>query len=53
MLISVEIPDDVKAQLDETKARTGMSLSLIVRRMVELHLESGTPVPFALTRQAP
>lgn len=48
MIISVEIPDSVRIQLDAVKEQTGMSISLLVRKMIESHLAEGRAITVPL-----
>lgn len=52
MIISVEIPDSVRMQLDVVKEQTGMSISLLVRKMVEAHLAEGRAITVPLSAGA-
>jgi len=51
MMVSVILPDEICAQLDAIKERTGISISLMIRRMVESHLAKGDPLQFSLSKE--
>ena len=53
MLISVDVPLEMKSRLDDMKAQTGLSLSDLVRLMLAKQLESPEPVTIDFSKVAP
>mgnify|MGYP001492308224 CR=1 FL=1 len=51
MVITVDMPDEMRKRLDIIKDRTGMSLSVLIRAMVKRELESGSPLTVSLEEE--